>query len=224
MRTFAHAAVLPAALDFATALLRSRALGFSAVEVVALAERPPEHYEALAESGLLVACAVVGFGLPEGQSLDAPSVEGRRAAVDLLKRHLADAATLGATRAYLVPGTDTDPGALRRFAEGCGLLATYAAQRMIGLCLKPVTGRALTGAAAALDWLEATGLDGVNLLLNTGTGLSSAELAAVVRRAGRRLGHIHLPAPVGTEAAPGPLFAALEEMHYNGFLAVPLAE
>src|SRR5260221_11714400 len=113
MRQFPRAAILPAAgLDFAAGLRRARALGFSAVEVVARVERPPEHFEALADSGLVVACAAVGFELPPGHTLDVPSVDVRRATVGAMRRQLADAATLGATRAYLEPCTAARPDSL----------------------------------------------------------------------------------------------------------------
>ena len=53
-------------------------LGFTHVDVVALADRPLPHREALAESGLLVSCAALGRGLPVELTPDAESVESRR--------------------------------------------------------------------------------------------------------------------------------------------------
>src|SRR5438094_56178 len=90
-------------LDFKPALLQAVELGFAHVDVVALGERSPQDLEALAESGLLVACAALGRNLPEGQSLDAAAVEVRRKALDQVKLHVADAGRLGATHGYVIP-------------------------------------------------------------------------------------------------------------------------
>src|SRR5205823_1030246 len=110
-------------LDLASALRQLQALGFTYVDLVGLVIRPPEHLEALAESGLLVSCGAIGRGLPEGCTLDAPSVEARRTAIDQSKRHLADIARLGGTCAYLVASKDGSASALARFAESGALLA-----------------------------------------------------------------------------------------------------
>jgi len=199
-----RAAILPAApADFGPALVRACAYGFGAVEVTALVERPAEHFEALADSGLFVACVA----LSEDPSLDAPILANRRAALERLQRQVADAAALGATRAYLSAGAEEGSA---RFAEGCALLAAYAARRMVRLCVLPSPGRALA-------WLETSPPD-ASLVLDVAACLASGENpAAVVRRAGWRLGHVHLDGEASAE-----LGAALAEVGYEGVLAVPL--
>jgi sugar phosphate isomerase/epimerase len=234
MKRFPLSAMLTSLpLDFGTACARAAELGFTHIDIVALADRPPEHCAALADSGLLVVCAAVGRDLPAGLGLDVAAVERRREAVDTVKRQIADAAWLGATRAYVVPGTDAGDDTLSRFAEAVSLLSTYAAGRMVRFCVEPVPGRALSTAAAVLDWLEASGLDGVSLLLDVGHCLISGEdAAAVVRRAGPRLGHVHLDDNDGVSDLHQPLFSgrltrevvrqfltALEEIGYDGALA-----
>src|SRR5690242_15379669 len=94
------------ATDVAASLQSAVTLGFTHVDVVAAESRPGAELEALADSGLIVSCAAVGRNLPTGQSLDAAELAPRRAALDVFKRHLDDAALLGATSAYLVPGHD----------------------------------------------------------------------------------------------------------------------
>jgi len=235
MKRFPLSAMLTSlSLDFETACARVAELGFTHIDIVALADRPPEHCDALADSGLLVACAGVGRDLPPAVGLDVAAVARRREAVELVKRQIADAARLGATRAYLVSGTDAGGDALARFAEAVSLLSTYASGRMVQLCVEPVPGRALSTAAATLDWLETCGLDGVSLLLDVGHCLISGEDAAeVVRRAGRRLGHVHLDDNDGVSDLHLPLFAgrlsrdglreflrALDEIGYDGALAL----
>jgi sugar phosphate isomerase/epimerase len=220
-------------LDFGPGCACAAELGFTHVDVVALADRPDAHCEALADTGLLVACAALGRDLPAGIGLDVAAVGPRREAVELVKRQIVDAARLGATRAYLVPGTEADEQALSCFGETLSLLSEYAAGRMVQLCLEPVPRRALSTAAATLDWLEASGLDGVSLLLDVGHCLISGEDAAVVaRRAGSRLAHVHLNDNDGVHDLHQPLFSGrltrevlerflrvLGEIGYNGPLA-----
>jgi sugar phosphate isomerase/epimerase len=105
--------------ELAAALVRAVALGFSHVEVTALAERPAEHLEALADAGVVVAAAALG-----GADLRA------------LRLEVADAARLGATCAYLSAGACP--------AEDCAKLAEYAAGRMVRLCVRPAPGGART--------------------------------------------------------------------------------
>src|SRR5262249_57560881 len=90
-------------VGFPPAVWQAAALGFTHVDVVALGERPPGDLEALAQTGLLVSCAAVGRGLPEGTALDAAAVDVRRAALGEMKRQVADASRLGATCRYVVP-------------------------------------------------------------------------------------------------------------------------
>src|SRR5947208_8968227 len=113
-------------LDFGSACARVAELGFTHVDVTARADRPAADCEALAEPGLLVAAAAIGRDLPAGQGLDVAPVGPRREAVELVKRQLTDAARLGATLAYLVPGTDPSEEAMLRFAETLSLLSEYA--------------------------------------------------------------------------------------------------
>jgi sugar phosphate isomerase/epimerase len=223
-------------LDFAPALRQARTLGFAHVDVVGLGERPPEHLDALADSGLLVACVAVGKGLPADQTLDADQTAPRRAALEAVKRQLADAARLGATHAYLVPGRDATPEGLARLAEVCVLLADFAGQRMVRLCVEHVPGTALPTADAALIWLEQTGHEDLALLLDVGHCLlSGEEPAGIVRRAGPRLGYVHLddndgqsdlhwPLLTGrlTRSALAAVLAALSAEGYTGGLSLEL--
>jgi sugar phosphate isomerase/epimerase len=222
--------------DFPSALARIAALGFRHVDVVAQIDRPAEHLEALADSGLLVSCAALGRDLPPGHTLDADDAGLRRATLTLLQRQAVDAARLGATTAYLVPGFNAGATALTCFAEGCTLLADYAAARRIRLCVEHVPGRALSTAAHTLDWLEQIGHPQLGLLLDVGHCLISGEdAAAVVRRAGERLGYVHLDDNDGAGDLHWPLFTgrltppqladtltALWTIGYRGALALEL--
>jgi sugar phosphate isomerase/epimerase len=192
-------------LPFAAALARAAALGFTRVEVAALAERPAEHLEALADTGLLVACAALGQGLPPGHALDAADVAVRRATLKQLQLQVADAARLGATCAWLSAGADATEAGRARFTEGCVLLAEQAARRMVRLAV---------GLGSALPDVERVGHPNLGLMLTLG----AADDAALARRAGPRLFHLRRPAKV---EGIGELMKALQEVGYRGVVVVP---
>jgi sugar phosphate isomerase/epimerase len=223
-------------LDFEAAVQQARGLGFTHVDVVGLADRPAAHREALAESGLLVSCAAVGRGLPDGCTLDAASVQIRREAWEEVKRQIADAARLGATHCYVIPGMDGSDEGLARFAEACSLLADFASQRMVRLCVEHIPGRALPSALGTLEWLERTEHDNLKLLLDVGHCLISREDPVhVIEQAGRRLGYVHLDDNDGVHDLHWPLLTgrltqdllkatltALRGHGYTGVLALEL--
>jgi sugar phosphate isomerase/epimerase len=221
-------------LPFADAVAAAARLGFSHVDVVAVAERPAADLEALADAGVMVCCAALGRGLPDGAALDAADVGLRRVALDVVRAQVSDAARLGATAGYLVSPVEAERLVL--FAEACALLADEAARRMVRLCVEHAPGRALATAAATLAWLTAT-YPGLGLLLDVGHCLISGEdVAAVVRSAGGRLGHVHLDDNDGVGDLHWPLLtgrltagdlaalaAALDEAGYRGGVALELS-
>lgn len=223
-------------LEFGPAVRQAAALGFTQVDVIALADRPADDLEALAETGVLVACASVGRDLPDGCTLDAAALEARRTALELCKRQLADAARLGATHAYLVPGKDDSREALARFADACRLLADFAGQRMVRLCVEHIPGRALATASATLRWLNTVDHPNLALLLDVGHCLISRENPAeIIRQAGPRLGWVHFDDNDGVGDLHWPLLtgqltettltltlAALRAARYGGALTLEL--
>src|SRR5262245_14993185 len=150
-----HLSVLLSSLlmDFEPAVRHAADLGFRHVDVIAVADRPDGHREVLADAGVLVSCAAVGRGLPEGCTLDAANIDQRRAALEQMKWQIVDAAQLGAMHSYVVPGMDDSAAGRLRFAEACAQLADFAASRMVRLCVEHIPGRALPTVAATLDWL-----------------------------------------------------------------------
>jgi sugar phosphate isomerase/epimerase len=193
--------------SFAEAVRQAAELGFGHVDVVALAERAEGDREALAESGVVVSCAALGRNLPDGVSLDDADVGRRRAAVEMVERHIADAAQLGATHGYVIPGIDPGAAALERFGESCDALAEYARSRMVQLCVEHIPGRALSTVAGTLSWL-AGGHQHLKLLLDLGHCLISGEdPAEAVRQAGERLGYVHLDDNDGQGDLHWPLLA-----------------
>jgi sugar phosphate isomerase/epimerase len=223
-------------LPFEAAVRRAAALGFRHVDLVAVADRPPSDLEALAETGMVVCCAALGRGLPERQGLDVADRASRQAALDEVKRQVADAARLGATRAYVVPGVDGSAEALARFADTCRLLADFAAQRMVRLCVEHTPGRALPTAAATLAWLERLGHANLGLLLDLGHCLISKEdPETAVVEAGSLLAYVqlddndavndlHVPLLAGqlTEEELASFLGTLRLHAYSGALALEL--
>ncbi len=223
--------------DLVAVLSQIASLGFTHVDLVAEIDRPIDQREALADSGLLLSCLALGRNLPAGYSLDAADVSVRRATLALLQRQVADAASLGATTVYLVPGLDRSAMALNCFAEGCSLLADYASARMLRLCVEHVPGRALATAAATLDWLDRVGHPKLGLLFDVGHCLISGEdPAAMVRQASERLGYVHLddndaigdlhwPLLTGrlSEQQLGDTLAALQAIRYQAALSLELS-
>jgi sugar phosphate isomerase/epimerase len=208
-------------LPFKEAVRQAAELGFTHVDVVGLADRPMGHREALADAGVIVSCAAVGRDLPPGQSLDAASIEQQRAALLTVRQQIFDAAQLGATHAYVIPGTDTNTLALARFRESCCWLAEAAATRKVRLCVEHIPGRALPTVAATLEWLNQIDMDSLALLLDIGHCLISGEdPAEAVRKAGPRLGYVHLDDNDGASDLHWPLLAGrLTEESLRRFLA-----
>jgi hypothetical protein len=107
-------------------------VGFRHVDLPARADdRPAEHLEVLADTGLLVASALLE---PE------PALAGldrdlRQAALARLCRQVNDAALLGATRVCLDLTAPIDSAVRPCLEEAIGLLARHAAGRMVCLGL-----------------------------------------------------------------------------------------
>jgi sugar phosphate isomerase/epimerase len=180
-------------LPLASALRLAAEEGFTAVVLAAHAERPAADLDALADSGLLVAGAWLGGGLPPNCTLDAADVSRRRSALDVLRRQVADAARLGSTFVFLPPPTDAGEVARTCFVEACGVLAAHAAGRMVRLCLGHATTGALPTAAAALALLEA--IPSASLLLDVRESLRAGEdPGGLLRRSADRVGCVLLPA------------------------------
>jgi sugar phosphate isomerase/epimerase len=207
-------AALP--LGLGAALRQAADLGLHSVEVAAQMDRPAEDLEALADSGLVVAGAVLGAGLPPGCGLGAAEVGLRRRALDLLKRQVADAARLGAMWARLTQDADGGAAGPLAFAEACGLLAEYAAGRMVRVCLGHASARRL-GDFQRLDDLHC----GLSLCV-ADCRRDGEEPAEVLARAGGRLGCVCLAAGVETRQELAELAAALRRLGYRGGLVLGL--
>jgi sugar phosphate isomerase/epimerase len=178
---------------FEQAVHRVAQLGFAYVDVVALAERPTSHREALAETDLVVSCAAIGCDLPYESALNAESIEQRLAALSVAKRQINDAAALGATVCYVTAGNNDSREALLGYGDTCVMLAEHARQRMMRLCVEPVPGHALPTAASVLDWLAAVRHPNLYLLLNVSQcRLAQERPHEIIAQSRDRLGYVRL--------------------------------
>lgn len=143
--TWTRTAIIPDDGDFADTLRRTVARGFTHVEIEGREERPIEHLEALADTGLFVAAVRLGAGV------SAEDIEARRSHLARLKRMTNDAARLGATYAILQP-TGTSERAWTYFLEGAELLASAALAQGVRLAVIADAEIALpVGIGLALD-------------------------------------------------------------------------
>lgn len=168
-------------------------LGFEWVDLIGKRDRPEEDYHALADSGLKVKCVSVGRNLLDGTALDSHDVRRRKIAVDHVKAQIDDAAKMGASVCYFVPGSSTDDNAFTCFAESCELLSNFAANRKLQLCLEHFPGKALPTVQSTLSFFDNHSLSEMALLLDVGHCLISKEdPVQMIRLAGTRLGYVQM--------------------------------
>ncbi len=220
------AAILPPPpLDFEDALVQVARAGFAYVEIAAAIDRPSTHREALADSGLIVSSGVLGC-IDRDAALDSAATTHRRAALESLKTQVADLAILGATHAWMPPGDDGSDVGLARFGEACQLLADFAGQRMVKLCVGHAPGSALPNAGLALSWLERCHHSNLGLALGVRhCEAGNEDVSGLIQRAGKQLGHVHAGAdidPSNTSSAARwkTILATMNASGYAGTLAV----
>lgn len=208
-------------------------LGFRHVDVRPQALRSPRARQCLADLGLHVPCVAIAF--PE-VPLDSADEQVAAQAFSQLVAGLHHARDLGAATAYVVPGTDRSPAALERYARAIEHLTEQAASLNLMLGIEHFPGRNLPTIAATLDFIEGIGHPNLCLLFDLGHAQISAEdPAALIHRAGTRLGYVHLDDNDGrqdlhlgllegvlTEETLRRTFAALEEVNYQGPLSLEL--
>jgi sugar phosphate isomerase/epimerase len=211
------------AMPFAAALRMASDGGFSRVVAGAWEQRPPADYEALADTGLIVAGTVLG-NLPPGCTLDDADVTRRRTAVETVKRQLADSAHLGAQFAILHPGENPAPASRPWFLEACDLLAEFAGSRMMLLGLPHRRASALPSPAHALSFLDQLP-PAAGLVLDLDECRAVAESpAAWVARAGSRLTCVRLAMEERGSPSPEDELAALRQAGFGGLVVLATHE
>lgn len=208
-------------------------LGFRHLDVRPQALRSPKARQCLADLGLSICCVAIAFPEVPLDSADAPVAAQ---AFSQLVAGLYHARELGAATAYVVPGMDGSPAALERYSRALEHLAEQALNLGLKLGLEHFPGRSLPTGAATLDFIEEVGHPNLYLLFDLGHAQISAEdPAALIHRAGARLGYVHLDDNDGrhdqhlglldgilTEETLRRTLRALEEVNYQGPLSLEL--
>lgn len=212
-------------------------LDFAWIDIQPQMLATPELRAAVTELGLGVSSVGASFGLPAGAALDSEDAAARSAALAHVAQSCTHAASLGARAAYVIPGMDTSPAALARFADSMDAAAEHAQSCGVRLCIEHFPGRALDTAAATLRFVESIGHPNFYLLYDSGhIQMRKEDPAAVIERAGNRLGYVHLDDNDGvgdlhwslldgvmTEATLERTFSALRAVGYSGPVSLELS-
>lgn len=175
-------------------LLRQvRELGFSWIDIQPKHLQTVESQLLAQELGLGVSCLGASFGLPKDASLDHTDAEKRRAAARHVNDAIVNAARVGASIVYIVPGGDPHRDAMERFAESLMQLAAVAEAYDIKLAIEHFPGTALPTASETLEFIYRVGHTNLHLLVDTGhLQMSGEEPESVIENAGDRLAYVHV--------------------------------
>lgn len=218
-------------------LPKAAALGFDAVEL--FTSGPEAHDPAaladLAERhGLAIAAVGTGAGkVLHGLTLTHPDAAVRARAADFVRGMIEFGARLAAPAivgSMQGPGTEGTERArmMDWLAEGLSALGRHAAERGVPLILEPLNRyetRVLNRLGDAAALLEERALANVVLLADLfHMNIEEASIPDALRRAGRRVGHVHFadtnrrPVGLGHLDVP-PIVDALREIGYTGLMS-----
>lgn len=140
-----------------------------------------------------ISCVAAAYGQPESSGLDRSENQVVVTARTYIEKALEQAATWGATVAYLVPEADSSAAALRRYGDELSGLAEYAAARGIKLGVEHFPGCALPTVTATLDFIRAVDHPNLYLLMDLGhVQISAEDPVKAVEAAGEQLAYVHL--------------------------------
>jgi sugar phosphate isomerase/epimerase len=211
-------------------------LGFQWIDIQPGMLTTPQARDVAGALGLQVVCIGAAFGMPQDAALDSLDGDSSNKAIGHIKQALQHAALLGATTAYIVPGMDAAPAALKRYAQSVTAAATFAADLGIKFCIEHFPGRALPTASATLEFINQLGHPNLYLLYDSGhIQMAGEEPAVVIKNAGPLLGYVHLDDNDGqgdlhwslldgvmTKDSLRQTFAALAEIGYEGAVSLEL--
>jgi sugar phosphate isomerase/epimerase len=161
----------------------------------------------MAEVGLKPTCMATAFGMPDGVALDSVDSGHRMQALKHTQDALDYAGRLCIDRSYLLPGETTDADALDRYQESVTILADYAQQLNIKLCIEHFPDKALPTVIDTLDFIDRCGHENLYLLFDIGHAQISKESPVeVIKKAGPRLGYVHLDDNDGQSDLHWPLY------------------
>jgi sugar phosphate isomerase/epimerase len=219
------------------ACFHAAALGFDAIEIFppsAAAIDPAQLRPLLARHRLAVAAVGTGAGwVVRKWTLTHPDAAIRKRAREFIRAIIDLAADfhapaiIGSMQGRAEGGVDR-PQALNWLGEALDELGAHAATRGTALLLEPLN-RYETNLCNRLGdtatWLDQRGVESVRLLADLfHMAIEEADLAAALRAAGHRIGHVHFAdsnrrAMGMGHTDPAPIIAALRETGYVGFLS-----
>ncbi len=186
---------------------------------------------------LQVSCVGASFGMPDGIALDSVDSGDRERALNYTRKALEQAAELGATAAYVVPGMDDGQETLDRYADSLAAAADRAMELGMTLGIEHFPGKALPTATGTLAYLEKIGHENLYLLLDIGhLQMSGEDPAGIINLAKSRLSYVHLDDNDGendlhwsltegvqTEAALQAVIDTLGDIGYSGAMSLELS-
>ena len=219
--------------DLPGSFRKAAALGFDGVELFTAGPGAEGLEAALAETGLALAAVGTGAGkVMHGWYLTSPDAAVRARAVDFIKtmidfgaRHNAPA-ILGSMQ-----GNDKDvprPQALDWLAEALEQLGDHAGERGVTFIYEPLNRYEtvlFNQVGPAAEFVAGLKTDRVVLLADLfHMNIEEVDIAAALRAAGPRVGHVHL---ADSNRRPGggghtdfaPVGAALRDVGYGGFVS-----
>ena len=163
--------------------------------------------EQLAGRGVRLGCAgLLPMPMPPGVSIDLLATPDFARLLPYLNGAIERAARLGAARAYITSPSQRLSDTTH-YARAMATLAGAAANQGVRLCLEPHPGRALGSADEALAFVHNVGHENLYVLLDLGHCLITREdPAEAARRAGGRLGYVHIDDNDGKSDLHWPLF------------------
>jgi len=174
------------------ALRQVHEIGFDTIDIQSGQQRSLESRLLAQELGLRVSCVGASFGMPAGASLDHADEDKRRAAIDHAAWAIDRAAGIDASTVYVIPGMDSNPEALERFASALAGLASDAVAYGIKLAVEHFPGTALPTAGDTLEFIRRVDHDNLYLLYDSGhIQMSGEDPETVIANAGDKLGYVH---------------------------------
>ena len=146
----------------------------------------------LSRAELEVCCIAASVGIHKDLSLESDDLAVIAAALQHLDIVCAYGAHLGATTAYVVPSMETVVDR-KRYADTLVAAADIGSKHGIRLAVEHFPGRALSTAAATVQFLDEIDHPNLYLLFDLGHAqMSHEDPVAALEAAGPRLGYIHL--------------------------------
>ncbi len=220
----------------ASRLKSAARLGFRFVDIRPGLLESIDRFQLNDTFGLQVSCIGLAAGLPCKRTLGSKNLLDRQKLLGLAREGLDHLVSYNGKDAYIVPLYDSDPETMAHYMDSLVRLADMGREREIRIHVEHYPGRALPSAASVLDLIDHIRHPNLYLLVDFGHLLISGEdPAMIIKRAGERLGYVHVNDNDGkTDSHLGLLegsmtraslengLTALDQAGYQGNIAIEL--